>query len=788
VLRDVGRVLEMPYPLVDRLCKLVPNNPANPVTLAEAIDGEPQLQALRDGDEAVARLISIALRLEGLYRHASTHAAGVVIGDRPLQELVPLYRDPRSIMPVTQYNMKHVEQAGLVKFDFLGLKTLTVLARAEKLLATRGVALDLADLPLDDAATFEMMSAGETTGVFQFESSGMRSLLREAGVGRFEDMIALVALYRPGPMENIPKYVACKHGREKPEMLHETIEPVVADTYGVIIYQEQVLRIAQVFAGYSLGQADLLRRAMGKKIKAEMEAQRENFIAGAMARGVTRERANFVFDLVDKFAGYGFNKAHSAGYALVAYQTAYLKANYPVEFMAALMSIEQGNTDKIGALRTELDRLNIPLLPPDINKSGVGFTVESVDGAGGAANVHPLPNPFPARAGEGLDGSTPSEKSPSPLKGGGDGEGGDAPNPEGGDAPKPEGSDAPNPEGGDAPNPEGGDAPNPVAEPTPAIRYALAAVRNVGAAAMQALVAEREANGPYKELMDFADRLDARQVNKRQLENLAAAGAFESLGLNRRQAYDSVDTVMRHAALAQSERESNQTSLFGGDGSSGDIRPRIPDRAEWPAEEKLTREFEALGFYLSAHPMESHKHLCDRLGVAEYRDVASGAVRGERVKLAGIVGARRLTTSSRGARMAFVQISDASGSFEVTIFSEVLAGARELLEAGRPLIMTVEVQRREEDIRLTALKVELLDDAATQAAAGLRIFLSDEGAVENLATVFREHGGRGHGRVSLVLDAGDREVEMELGMQYAISSAMRGAIKSIPGIVEVQDL
>jgi DNA polymerase-3 subunit alpha len=348
--------------------------------------------------------------------------------------------------------------------------------------------------------------------------------------------------------------------------------------------------------------------------------------------------------------------------------------------------------------------------------------------------------------------------------------------------------DFPHAEEGRRPVSKYAENPAPDAEPTRAIRYALAAVRNVGAAAMEALVDERAANGPYKGLMDFADRLDSRQVNKRQLENLAAAGAFESLGLNRRQAYDMVDTVMRHAALAQSERESNQTNLFGGDEASQDIRPRIPDLAEWPAEEKLTREFEALGFYLSAHPMESHKQLCDRLGVVEYRDVASGAVRGERVKLAGIVGARRLTTSARGARMAFVQISDASGSFEVTIFSEVLAGARELLEAGKPLIMTVEVQRREEDIRLTALRVELLDDVATQAAAGLRIFLSDAGAVDNLAAVFREHGARGKGRVSLVLDAGDREVEMELGTQYAISSAMRGAIKSIPGILDVRDL
>jgi DNA polymerase-3 subunit alpha len=305
---------------------------------------------------------------------------------------------------------------------------------------------------------------------------------------------------------------------------------------------------------------------------------------------------------------------------------------------------------------------------------------------------------------------------------------------------------------------------------------------------MAGLVAEREANGPFTGLMDFAARLDARHVNKRALENLACAGAFESLGINRHQAWASLEMVMRQAALAQSERESNQNSLFGGDGPAAGLAPAIPDRDEWTVEEKLAREFEALGFYLSAHPMESHKQLCGRLGVVEYRDVASGAARGQSVKLAGIVGARRLTTSSRGSKMAFVQMSDASGSFEVTLFSETLAGARDMLDAGKPLLMTVEVQRREEDIRLTALRVELLDDAATHAAAGLRIFLGDEAAVANLATVFKEHGARGKGRVSLILDAGDREVEMEVGSRYAISPAMRGAIKAIPGIVDVQDL
>ena len=712
VLRDVGRVLELPYPLVDRICKLVPNNPAKPVTLSEAINGEPALQQIRDEDEAVARMIGIALRLEGLYRHASTHAAGVVIGDRPLEELVPLYRDPRSTMPVTQFNMKHVEQAGLVKFDFLGLRTLTVLAKAVELIHARGDSdeLSLEALPLEDPKTFEMLSRGETTGVFQLESSGMRDVLRKLRLDRFEDIIAVVALYRPGPMDNIPSYIRRKHGEETPDYLHPTLEPILKETYGIMIYQEQVMQIAQTLSGYSLGGADLLRRAMGKKIQAEMDAQRNDFVEGAVERGVNKAQAARIFDQVDKFAGYGFNKSHAAAYALVAWQTAYLKANYPVEFMAALMTIEQGNTDKIGLLRAELERIGVPLLPPDVNRSGASFTVEAMGDGGVSLSSHPLTQPSPAR-GEGYIGVA-SKKEPSPLAGEGRVRG------------------------------RGGEAADP-AQPTAAIRYALAAVRNVGAAAMEALVAEREANGPFASLMDFAERLDARQVNKRALENLAAAGAFESLGVNRRQAWESLDLVMRHAALAQSERESNQSSLFGGDEASADLAPAIPDRPEWPVEEKLTREFEALGFYLSAHPMESHRQLCDRLGVVQYRDVASGAARGQSVTLAGIVGARRLTTSSRGARMAFVQMSDASGSFEVTLFSEVLAGARELLEAGKPLVMKVEVQRREEDIRLTAARVELLDDVAAHAAAGLRIFMRDAAAVETLAAVFKEHGARG---------------------------------------------
>ncbi|WP_340119117.1 DNA polymerase III subunit alpha [Pelagibius sp. 7325] len=697
-LRDVGRVLQMPYPQVDRICKLVPNNPANPVTLQQAIDGEPVLQEMRREDESVDKLLTIALRIEGLYRHASTHAAGVVIGDRPLDQLVPLYRDPRSDMPVTQFNMKFVEQAGLVKFDFLGLKTLTVLQRGCELLARRGVEVDLSLIPLDDQKSFEMMSRGDTTGVFQFESSGMRSLLREARVDTFEDIIALVALYRPGPMENIPKYVACKHGKEQPEVLHETIEPVVKDTYGVIIYQEQVMQIAQVFADYTLGQADLLRRAMGKKIKAEMDAQRDIFVKGATAKGVTKDRASYVFDLVDKFAGYGFNKAHSAGYALVAYQTAYLKANYPVEFLAASMTYEMGNTDKLNVFRQELQRLGVPLLPPDINRSEPDFSVEVM------------------------------------------------------------------------------------ADGTPAIRYALAALKNVGANAMAAVVAERQAKGPFKSLADFANRLDARLINKRQIENLACAGAFDALSPNRAQVFHAAETIVRHASAAASERDSAQVNLFGGAESGGPAPLPLPPVEDWPGMERLRHEFDAIGFYLSAHPLDTYGTTLEKVKAITYAQLKAAG--GGHFTLAGIVIGKREINNRKGHRMAFVQFSDATGVYEVTLFSETLGQCRELLEGGQTLLLRVSAEAREEDEpRLTAQSLEPLDAAAARASKGLDIHLATPGPLESLKTLLaREGRGRGHIRLIVALEDG-QELEFDLGQSYRLSPEIRQAIKAVPGVV-----
>ncbi|HEY7688028.1 MAG TPA: DNA polymerase III subunit alpha, partial [Dongiaceae bacterium] len=601
-LRDVGRVLQMPYTQVDRICKMVPNNPANPVTLQQAIEGEPLLQQMQEQDEAVARLIDIAQKLEGLNRHASTHAAGVVIGDRPLEELVPLYRDPRSAMAATQFNMKYVETAGLVKLDFLGLKTLTVLEQARQILKQRGVDLDLANIPLDDAKTYETLSRGDGTGIFQLEGSGMRDVLRKLKPDRFEDIIAVVALYRPGPMDNIPRYIACKHGQEQPDYLHPTLEGILKETFGIMIYQEQVMQIAQTLSGYSLGGADLLRRAMGKKIKAEMEAQRKNFIDGAMARGVTEAKAAQIFEQVEKFAGYGFNKSHAAAYALVAYQTAWLKTNYPVEFFAASMTLDLGNTDKLNIFKQELDRLKIRLLPPDINRSQAVFAVEE----------------------------------------------------------QPDGSRA--------------------------IRYALAAIKNVGRGAMEDLVARRAAAGPFRDLFDFTARLDGQLVNKRQLENLVCAGALDGIAPNRRQAFDSIELILRHAHSAASDRDSPQESLFGAI-DTGPKRFALPVVEDWPVMERLRHEFEAIGFYLSAHPLDAYGASLRRLDAVKFGDLPAWLTGrpNTRAKMAGVVVSKQERTSARGNRFAFVQLSDASGIYETMVFSELLAASRELLVPGTML-------------------------------------------------------------------------------------------------------
>ncbi len=707
-LRDVGRVLQMPYPQVDRICKLVPNNPANPVTLAEAIAGEPRLQEMRREDQTVQRLIDIALKLEGLYRHASTHAAGVVIGDRPLDELVPLYRDPRSDMPVTQFSMKYVEKAGLVKFDFLGLKTLSVLAKTLDLIEEGGGEIDLASIPLDDAKTYEMLGRAETVGVFQMESSGMRDVLRRLRADRFEDLIAVVALYRPGPMDSIPSYIARKHGKEDPDYMYPSLKWILEETFGTIVYQEQVLQIAQELSGYSLGGADLLRRAMGKKIKSEMDAQHRHFIEGAVARGVPEAKAEMIFEQIAKFAGYGFNKCHAAPYALVAYQTAYLKANYPVEFMAASMTFDMGNTDKLNVFRQELGRLGIQLLPPEVNLSRADFGVEALADGGRA------------------------------------------------------------------------------------IRYALGAIKNVGEAAMRGMIAERAEQGPFRSLGEFARRVDARSLNKRQIENLAKAGAFDHLNPNRHQVHEAAETIVRHAAAAANDRDSAQVSLFGGVEQNSPPDLTLPAVEDWPSMDRLRQEFEAIGFYLSAHPLDAYGAGLARLRAVPAVELPKALARASgRQRAAGIVIGKQERTSRQGNRFAFVQFSDASGTFEVMLFSDLLARSRDFLDGSAPLLVTLEARGDGEDMRLTAQDIEPLDAAVAQAGVGLKIFLTDERPLDSLKTTLALDQ-RGRGRVSLVLDLAGRapaerdEVEIELKDHYRLGPEIRQAIKAIPGL-DVQD-
>ena len=701
VLRDVGRVLQMPYSQVDRICKLVPNNPANPMTLDQARAAEPQLRQMIEEDESVSRLFNIARRLEGLYRHASTHAAGVVIGDRPLEELIPLYRDPRSDMPVTGFNMKWVESAGLVKFDFLGLKTLTVLAKAVELVAERGIEIDLSNLPLDDRPSYELLSRGETTGVFQLESAGMRDILCKLKPDTFEDIIAIVALYRPGPMDNIPSYIRRKHGEEEPDYLYPTLESILTETFGIMIYQEQVMQIAQELSGYTLGGADLLRRAMGKKIKAEMDKQRALFVEGAVARNVPKNKASNIFDLVAKFAGYGFNKSHAAAYALVAYQTAYLKANYPVEFMAASMTLDMQNTDKLANYRQELSRLGIPLLPPDINRSGVEFSVEREDGQG-------------------------------------------------------------------------------------AIRYALAAIKNVGSAAMAGLAEERERGGVYADLADFTKRLDAHAVNKRQLENLVRAGALDSIESNRRRLFEAIEGLIRHAAAAAEERSSNQMGLFGEAAMPAPVAT-LPNMPDWPMMDRLREEFDAIGFYLSAHPLDSYGKSLERVGARPIAEVLAEG-RSAPVTLAGTIMAKRERTSSRGNRYAFVTCSDTSGVYEITVFSEVLSSAGENLEVGKSVLVKASAQFEGEGVRLTAHSMQSLAEATAGTSPGLKIRLGSPEPLTGLReTLTRE--GRGRGRIKLIctLDDGS-EVDIGLPGGFSVSPSVIWSVQQIPGVLAAEEI
>lgn len=694
VIRDVGRVLQIPYPVVDRLSKLVPNELG--ITLKEALEKEPEFEKEANADEGIKQLLEIALKLEGLYRNSSTHAAGVVIGDKPLDQIVPIYKDPSSDMPVTQYNMKFVESASLIKFDFLGLKTLTTIAKSEELVRKRGIDVDTEKLPLDDEETFKLLKAGDTTGVFQLESTGMKKILHDMQPDKIEDVVALVSLYRPGPMDSIPSYIARKKGEEEPDYMHPLLEPILKETYGIMIYQEQVMQISQVMAGYSLGGADLLRRAMGKKIKEEMVRQRGIFIEGAVKNGIKQATAELVFDKMAKFAEYGFNKSHAAAYAYVAYQTAYLKAHYPAEFMAATMTLDKTNTDKLAFFKNDLTKHNIDILPPDINKSDVNFTVE--------------------------DGK---------------------------------------------------------------VRYALSAIKNVGEGAMKVIVAERDKNGPFKSMEDFLKRVDVSALNKRYLENMARSGTFECLDKNRQKIYNNVEKMIAYASESTQARNSAQIGLFGSDSNVN--RLKLDDYPDWPHVEKLEHEKEALGFYLSAHPLDSYDSVFERLRVVSSADIANMVklTGTARVQIAGIVSSVRERISQKsGKKFAFITISDKAGSLDMMCFSETLMACREKFKSGQPLLLSISADKKPdggEEIRINVNNAEYLSDIMSKTASTLIITTDKPESITALHKILAQDKP-GRSQVFIITHAQGHEIELSLPHKYSLLPQTMEALQHIPDI------
>ncbi|MFN3260839.1 MAG: DNA polymerase III subunit alpha [Pikeienuella sp.] len=702
--RDVGRVLQMPYGQVDRLSKLIPMEGVKPMSVARARVEEPRLAEEAASDFVTGQLLDLAEKVEGLLRNASTHAAGVVIGDRPLVELTPLYQDPRSDMPATQFNMKWVEQAGLVKFDFLGLKTLTVIRCALDLLKARGVEIDINAIPLDDEKTYALYGSANTVAVFQVESQGMRDALRQLQPTCIEDIVALVALYRPGPMENIPKYCNVKNGREKRTGIHPLIDEILDETQGIIVYQEQVMEIARKMAGYSLGGADLLRRAMGKKVQAEMDAQRPLFLEGAAKNGVPAAKAQEVFDLLDKFANYGFNKSHAAAYAVVSCQTAWLKANHPVEFLAAAMTCDLHLTDKLAIYHREAQRLGLAIVPPDVNRSAADFDVEA----------------------RGEDGC---------------------------------------------------------------ILYALGALKNVGAEAMKLIVAARDEGGRFTDLFDFARRVELKRIGKRPLEMLARAGAFDGLEPNRRRVFESVDTLIAFSAGSAEAAGSAQVSLFGGAGEALPP-PRLPAPEDWAPMERLTEEFAAIGFYLSGHPLDDYAPALRRKRVERYADIVARGRTGVATRIAGTVMARQERKSARGSRFAFVRLSDPTGVYEVTVFSEILLAHRDDLEPGRNVVLSVTPEIDGDQVKFLTQGVQPLDKAVEgDAAAGLRVHVREARAFPSIRARLEDAKAARGGPVSLVmiLPEDGREVEIAAPGAYRVPPAIRSAIKAIPGVLHVEE-
>lgn len=677
VLRDVGRVLEVPLPMVDKIAKLVPDELK--ITLKKAIDKEPRLrEAMKD--DSVRELLSVAQTLEGLSRHKSTHAAGVVISPGPMVNFLPVCVGPKKEI-LTQYDMKYTEKTGLIKFDFLGLKTLTVIDRALKLIKLDiGKVLELSKIPMNDTKTYELLCKGDSLGVFQLESDGMRELLVKMEPEQFSDLIALVALYRPGPLDSgmVDTFVETKHGRQLPDYPLPEIKSVLEETYGVIVYQEQVMKISNILAGYSLGDADILRRAMGKKIPEVMEEERGKFMAGAKTKNIPEDKAKYIFDLMAKFAGYGFNKSHSAAYALIAYHTAYLKAHYPAQFLAALLSCDVDNTDKVVRYISECKLHDIDVLPPDINESYKDFTVIN-----------------------------------------------------------------------------------------DRVRFGLAAVKNVGGAALDSILEEREQNGTYESLTDFCSRIDSSKVNRKVIESLVKAGAFDSMIGHRAQLLAMLDQALEQAKAIQRDRMSGQMNLFAlgaSTSSAQESQVELPDVEEWPELQKLSYEKDTVGFFLTGHPLEG---IMEELQMVVDADIeASDKWRdGKAIRVGGLIQSYKEHKSKKGDLMAFTVLEDMTSSIEVIVFPSTFAECSDLLTSDQPLVILGTVQEGERGAKIIAQSVDTLTSALQKYTEKVQIVLQSTATSRQHMTQLKEvlYNFHGPSPVQLTLHFDDRgEVDIEL--------------------------
>jgi len=687
-IRDIGRVLGFPYGFVDSISKMIPFDPSRPLGLQETIDREPRIQKMISTDSRVKKLMDLSLKLEGLNRNVATHAAGVVIAEKNLSETVPLYRDfsTNLLLPATQFDMYSAEKAGLIKFDLLGLKTLTVINKTRKFLKEKNINLDINTINLEDQKVYNLLSLGHTVGLFQLESSGMREALMQMKPNRLEDIIALVALYRPGPMSNISIYNDCKHKKKKPDYLHPKLKEILGPTYGVIIYQEQVMQIAQILAGFTAGEADILRWAMGKKKRSELEKQRTRFVEGAVKNGIKKDVTIYIFEKIIPFAEYGFNKSHAAAYAIIAYQTAYLKTYYPNEFFAASMSTELGNQNKLSEFYEELKRLDVKVHPPCINNCFAEFK-----------------------------------------------------------------SDEKN------------------------FYYALGAIKNVGSEAINNIIRERTNNGKYKSLEDFINRTDPKNINKLQLEGLVKAGAFNTLIKNKKAFYDNIPNVILSIKSFFDNKINNQTSLFDGKNETKQnfILNNIKD---WSFEEKLSKEFESIGFFISDHPINQYREVFDIYKIQNYNSFINSS-KDEAILAATIMKIQEKKTQ-KGTPFAIIKFSDLGGVFELYFFSEMLELNRNILKEGKSILVTVIKDHTNQDNRFRRInvrKVVNLNEISNQSLPNITFKIENLENLKNFSNLISE---KGNTNVKIVVLNNSKNLVFELSEKRKINPQILKSLKN----------